>query len=72
MKPRDFHILRNIILHKNSSTLFIVDRFSSAEELIFISNFVFNPDLLLNTIECALENKQIQPVLVDYQKVLKK
>lgn len=50
MKPRDFHILRNIILHKNSSTLFIVDRFSSAEELIFISNFVFNPDLLLNTI----------------------
>lgn len=50
LKPRDFHILRNIILHKNSSTLFIVDRFSSSEELIFISNFVFNPDLLLNTI----------------------
>lgn len=36
------------------------------------NSLIAHYDLLLNTIECALENKQIQPVLVDYQKVLKK
>lgn len=36
------------------------------------NSLIAHYDLLLSTIECALENKQIQPVLVDYQKVLKK
>ncbi len=35
------------------------------------NSLIAHYDMLQETIECALENKQIQPVLKDYQKVLK-
>lgn len=47
-KPRDFHILRNVVLHKESSSLFIIDRFSSKEQLNYISNYVLNPEMIFN------------------------
>lgn len=45
MKPRDFHIIRNVILHKDTSSLIIIDRFSSKEKLTYVSNFVFDPKI---------------------------
>src|SRR5699024_9527995 len=44
-KPGDFNIIRNIILHKETSSLFFIDRFASKEILTHISNFVFDPEL---------------------------
>lgn len=54
-KPEDFQILRNIILHKETSSLFVVDRFSSKEKLNYISNFVLNPELNVELNDNLLE-----------------
>lgn len=50
----DFQILRNVILHKATSTLFVIDRFSSKEHLTYISNYVLNPE-----INIELNNNQL-------------
>lgn len=54
-KPEDFQIIRNIILHKETSSLFVVDRFSSKEQLNYISNFVINPELNVELKENSLD-----------------
>lgn len=53
-KKNDFHIIRNVIFHKASKSLYIIDRFSSKEELSFISNFVFSPDLDIKLLNNSL------------------
>lgn len=68
-KPNDFQIMRNVILHKKTSSLFIVDRFSSKEKLNFISNFVMNPDLSIKLTDNVLNFSELNYSLSSPSKI---